>query len=331
MDFDGKLKSSFTAHPKIDAKTGELFFFSYFPPTKGQVSFFKATNTSGFEVERKIQLQNPHIPHMFHDFAVTQTQALWLDFSLEISPLHPLKGQEFILFKPNKTAHLGWHSRDDPSVVQWAPIQGGAAFHNGVAWDENDSTSVILGCRADHVPYGLFESDPPHGNSGGKTRPDQMPFLYEWRLNRADKSVTERFMVDKASGKKVPCEFPNADLKNGGRRNRFVFAVSPDQDGKDLSEISSFVKYDLDLEKAVYNRFNEHETIGEAFFVRDYSRTEEDGGSVICFVFNQKTLKSRLAVVDAQSMKEVASVQFDVRIPQGFHTLFVSKTDLERN
>jgi carotenoid cleavage dioxygenase-like enzyme len=38
-----------------------------------------------------------------------------------------------------------------------------------------------------------------------------------------------------------------------------------------------------------------------------------------------------LAVVDAQSMKEVASVQFDVRIPQGFHTLFVSKTDLERN
>lgn len=72
-DFDGRLGSTMTAHPKIDPATGRLHFFGYeiLSPT---VTYYAATPDGVIDVVSPITLG---AVTMIHDFAITETHAVF--------------------------------------------------------------------------------------------------------------------------------------------------------------------------------------------------------------------------------------------------------------
>ena len=74
-DFDGKLRGAMTAHPRLDPRTGEMFFFAYsvFEP----VIRYYVVDARGALVHRA-KLELP-APVMMHDFVITEQHAVFLD------------------------------------------------------------------------------------------------------------------------------------------------------------------------------------------------------------------------------------------------------------
>lgn len=94
-DFNGSLRSNMTAHPKKDARTGELFFFGY---DFGPVYLRYHVADSGGALIRSIDIKKP-LPTMMHDFGVTQSTAIFMDFP--------------VVFDLDMNAHLPFRWRDD--------------------------------------------------------------------------------------------------------------------------------------------------------------------------------------------------------------------------
>jgi torulene dioxygenase len=63
-------------------------------------------------------------------------------------------------------------------------------------------------------------------------------------------------------------------------------------------------------------------TPGEAIFVPDPARAEEDDGVLLTVVLNGRTGSSFLLVLDAKTMTEVARAEMDWAVPFGFHGTF---------
>ena len=91
-DFDGRLTTAMTAHPKTDPVTGELHFFGYgFAPPF--LTYHRLSAAGELVTSAEIAVPGPT---MMHDFAITDRHAVFLDlpmtFSLDrLSQRHALR------------------------------------------------------------------------------------------------------------------------------------------------------------------------------------------------------------------------------------------------
>lgn len=65
---------------------------------------------------------------------------------------------------------------------------------------------------------------------------------------------------------------------------------------------------------------------GEPVFVPRPGGTEEDDGVVLTVVLDPTLLRSKLVILDAGTMKEVARAEMKTAFPMGFHGAFVNST-----
>ncbi|KAI8545835.1 hypothetical protein RHMOL_Rhmol07G0068900 [Rhododendron molle] len=82
FDYDKRLAHSFTAHPKVDPFTGEMFTFGY--STTPPYITYRVTSKDGF-------MQDPvpitiSEPIMMHDFAITENYAIIMDLPMYFRP-----------------------------------------------------------------------------------------------------------------------------------------------------------------------------------------------------------------------------------------------------
>jgi carotenoid cleavage dioxygenase len=82
-----------SAHPKVDAKTGDLYVFGY-DRMKPVIHF------SIIDKDRKVTLSDQQIkitsPRMIHDFMITENYVIFPDLPLELSPPKAVKNKGFI-------------------------------------------------------------------------------------------------------------------------------------------------------------------------------------------------------------------------------------------
>ncbi|KAF8396149.1 hypothetical protein HHK36_017762 [Tetracentron sinense] len=85
LDYDKRLAHSFTAHPKVDPFTGEMFTFGYshLPP----YITYRVISKDGFMHDPvPITISDPI---MMHDFAITENYAIFMDLPLYFRPKVP--------------------------------------------------------------------------------------------------------------------------------------------------------------------------------------------------------------------------------------------------
>jgi carotenoid cleavage dioxygenase len=296
-DFEGKLKSAMTAHPKICPTTGELHFFGYgfLPPYLTYHRLDAAGNLVQSEV---IDVPGPT---MMHDFAITERHVIFMDLPVVFDLRGAARGMPYA-WSDDYGARLGVMPRGGGNAdVRWLEIEPCYVFHPFNAYEQNGS--IVL----DVARY------PDLWRGGSATFQVARP--HRFVLDLKSEKVAEQPLDDLA------IEFPRVDDRLGGLANRYGYAViNTRDDGRGL-RLTGLVKYDLATGKSEVHDFGPGRQPGEGVFVPASANAGEEDGYVLAFVYDAARDGSDFVVLDASrfSAPPIATVPLPQRVPFGFH------------
>ena len=305
-DFGGQLRRSMTAHPRLDPRTGEMFFFAYslFEP----VIRYYAVDATGALVHRA-EIEIP-APVMMHDFVITQEHAVFLD-TPPVSDLEDLDSGSMVKWRPENGTRIGVMPRlGTADEVRWFDIDPGHVQHFWNAWVDGDRIE-LSGCRFTHPEFGI-DSEAPLDESTADATPGY-PTRF-WVDLSADKAGWEQF--DDLGGDF--CRF-NDELDGVRSRHHYMSAFL-DRDRR-IGDFDSIVKYDdLTGERQVWSA-GPTGHVGETVFAPDPAGTAEDDGWLLNAVHDSATNRTDVCILDARDISAgpVARVHLPHRVPFGFH------------
>jgi carotenoid cleavage dioxygenase-like enzyme len=129
FDYGARLEHPFTAHPKVDPITGEMFTFGY-QIEKSHI-FYRVVSKDGV-MKDPVKITLPQ-GVMMHDFAITENYAIFMDLPLVLDGEKMFKGGFLFNFDEKKEARLGVLPRyaSNESQIRWFTIPVCFIFHNG--------------------------------------------------------------------------------------------------------------------------------------------------------------------------------------------------------
>lgn len=307
-DWDGKLKSPFTAHPKLDPVTGELLFFGYSPLPPFLT--FGVVSASG-ELTRTLPIDVP-CASIMHDFAITEHYAIFLDSPMKFRPERIFQGKSPVSWEPETGLRIGVLPRQGlASDIKWFVAPPSFFFHTVNAYEEGDEL-VIRACRmtaSSIVGSDVVLKDVPKHEI-------DVPKLHEWRVSLSSGVIRERALDDRAS------EFPRVAPQHMGRPYRYTYgARTKAAQGPDAVLFDGLFKLDHQTGRFSEHRMAEGRLVGEFVFVPRPNAQSEDDGYLLGFAYEPGRETSSLTIFDAQNLEQgaLARVLTPRRVPFGFH------------
>lgn len=336
-DFDGTLSGGYTAHPKRDPETGELHAVSYNFAHANVVQYSvigvdgKATRTVDVQV---------HGSPMMHDFSLTERHVIFYDLPVtfdagiatELSVPRALRLPARLLlsaligrvklpdpvtarratrnnvdrrmpysWNPKYPARVGVMPRDGGNAdVRWFDVEPCYVFHPLNAYDSPEDNTIVL----DVVRHPkMFATDHLGPNEGP-------PTLDRWTVDLSAGKVREERIDDHDQ------EFPRIDERLTGKRHRYGYAPTV---GEGLDGGATLLKHDLVGGNSVTRSFGDGKSLGEFVFHPSSPTAAEDDGVLMGYVYDAATDRSELAIVDAGTLQDIASIKLPHRVPAGFH------------
>jgi len=299
--FDGKLNTSFTAHPKIDPATGYLHFFGYWfvPP----YLTYHVADAEG----RIIHSQDIDVAAstMIHSFAITERDAIFWELPVLFDLESAIKGMNPFKWQPDYGARIGVMPLGGMAAdIRWVEIEPCYVFHEVNAYRDGDDV-VIDVCRHDTMfgPADLGQTDLR---------------IHRWRVSTGAEQLT--FHDEIVSDRRL--ELPTHDRRITGRPHRYGWfadtryhPLTIDFAGTGLIDYRTGEVRTWDPGPARH--------ANEAFFVP--AGSGEGEGWLLTFVYDHVSDTSVLAILDALNVEAgpVAEIEFPRRVPYGFHAVWV--------
>ncbi|XP_047945357.1 carotenoid 9,10(9',10')-cleavage dioxygenase-like isoform X2 [Salvia hispanica] len=329
MDYDKRLSHSFTAHPKVDPLTGEMFTFGY-SQTPPYITY-RVISKEGV-MQEPVPITIPKSV-MMHDFAITENYAIFMDLPLYFMPKEMVKENKLVYtYDHTKEARFGILPRyaENEMLIKWFELPNCFIFHTANAWEEGDEV-VLISCRIENADLDVFNGSVKEKFENFKCE------LYEMRFNLKSGQASQKRLSASA------VDFPVVNERYTGRKQRYVYGTILDH----YPKVTGIIKFDLQAEPDIKKEKLE---VGgnvsgifylgpgrfgsEAIFVhRNPDNTcEEDDGYLIFFVHDESTGKSEVNIIDAKTMSPdpVATVELPRRVPYGFHAFFVTEEQLQK-
>jgi carotenoid cleavage dioxygenase-like enzyme len=320
--FGGKLTGeTFTAHPKVDPKTGELLAFGY--AAKGLLTrdiVFYTISPAG-EITSEVWFEIPYYC-MMHDWGITEDYVVF----------HVVPSTSDWERLENRLPHFGFDKK--------RPVHLGVLPRGGTAADMRWFSAPNL--FASHVMNAFNEGTKVHFDTP-MAEGNMFPFFpdYEGAAFEPEKARSRitRWTVDMlgnsdeiAMERKTDLigEFPRIDDRFAGRKYRHGFLLVQDMTkpvdlpgGRSASGMmmNTLAHIDLDTgDKDVY-WVGSVSSLQEPAFIPRPGSTEEGDGYLIVLENRLAELGSRLLLFDAMRLGQgpVATIQLPFRIRQGLH------------
>jgi carotenoid cleavage dioxygenase len=333
-DFDGTLSGGYTAHPKRDPETGELHAVSY-SFQRGNTVQYSVIDATG-RARRTVDIEVGGSP-MMHDFSLTEKHVVFYDLPVTFDArqaaemtvprglrlparlmLSALIGRVRIpdpftastpkadgadrrfpySWNPKYPARVGVMPREGGNAdVRWFDIEPCYVFHPMNAYDEDDT--IVL----DVVRHPkMFATDHRGPNEGA-------PTLERWTVDLADGKVRESRFDDRGQ------EFPRVDERLMGRRHRYGYAAG----FEDAAGTGNLFKHDFVGGDAKVRSFGREKSLGEFVFHPSSDDSAEDDGVLMGYLYDRPSDRSELAILDAQTLQDIARIKLPHRVPAGFH------------
>jgi carotenoid cleavage dioxygenase len=294
-DFDGRLRTPMTAHPKTCPTTGELHFFGYGGLSAPYLTYHRADAGGELTVTRPIDVP---APTMMHDFQLTSGHVVFMDLPVVFDLRQARAGVGMpYAWTPDYGARLGVLRRDDPyGGVRWFDIGPCYVFHTLGAHEEAAGQRLVL-----HVVR--------YDSLGDGIQVNGQSSLWRWTIDLATGAVCEEQLDDRGT------EFPRMDDRLTGLPYRHGHASTAH--GPDGGAIH---RYDLRDNTTASHVFGHDRTPGEASFV-PADDTPGGPGWLMTYVYDATTDRSDLVILDADNLTAppVATVHLPRRVPAGFH------------
>ena len=301
-DFNGVLKGSFTAHPKICPVTGEMLAFGYsaFAP---YLRYLRVSASGEMVQTEDITVGGPT---MMHDFNITRNHVIFMDLPAVFNMELAMSGEMPIRWDDSYPARLGVMPRDgNDAQVTWYDINPCYVFHPMNSYEEG--TKIILDvARFSHM-WRESAMDFPS------------PELWRWTIDTVSGQVKEEQIDDRGA------EFPRVADNVVGLKHRFGYmAASGGSSDDPMNAMGAILKYDRESGARAEISFGRGRAGGEAVFVPSANPKNEDDGYLMTYVYDANTDSSSFVIMDAATMdnEPVASIALP-RVPSGFHGSWV--------
>ena len=295
FDFDGRLTTPMTAHPKVCPTTGELMFFGYQFMNEPWLTYHRVDAAGNLVQSEQIEIPNPI---MMHDFAITEHYSLFFDLPIVFS----IDNGGF-RFKREAGGRIGVMPRAGTNAdVKWFEVEPCTVFHSFNAYERGDEI-VLQVCRASSIME--------HGMSdlGDQSTP------WQWNLDLTTGRATETHLDDHHG------DFPRVDDRLIGQPARYGYMAGL-RPGPSPDFTAEIFKYDLDAGTVETHSFGDEAVhVFEPVFAPAGPDAAEDEGWVVCLTHDDRTDLTTLNVLEAQDFTAdpVARVELPRRVPFGAH------------
>jgi carotenoid cleavage dioxygenase-like enzyme len=317
VDFGGKLRTPFTAHPHVCTETGEAHGFGYELITAPFVTYHVVNAAGELIHTQPIDVGGPT---MVHDFAISRNYAIFMDLPVIFDLNLAMTGGMPFVWDEGYGARIGLLHREGArtgATPRWFNIDLCYIFHILNAWDEIDAD----GHEVVYLDAGR------HASMWKDSADDFAPsYLWRYRFDLTTGKVTEQQLDDVSHG------FPRLDDRLVGLKNRYGYGAVPrpgqgDQPvGERMDAPSSIVKWDLQAGTQSLHDLGPTRVSGEPVFVPASDNAGEDEGYLMTFVYDKATNSSSFVVLDASDMSAspIAEVPIPQRVPHGFHGSWIA-------
>ena len=183
--------------------------------------------------------------------------------------------------------------------VRWFDVEPCYVFHPMNAYDDGDT--VVLDVVRHPKMFDTDRLGPNEGRRRWTGGPSTSP-----TARSANRASTTGARSSRGSTRRLV-----------GRRHRYGYA--PDASPSDASATDTLLKHDLVGGGTASRSFGAGKELGEFVFHPTSPDAAEDDGVLMGFVYDLPPDRSELALLDAHTLEDVASVQLPHRVPAGFH------------
>ena len=306
-DFGGAWKSqTFTAHPKVDAVSGEMAAFGYEASGLCSRDVFLAIFDRSGGITREWSFEVPYTS-MLHDMALTREHVIIPGGGCVTSSERLHEGKIHWAWDSSKPSYYGIIPRDgDSKDVRWFLGPERSIVHTANA--RTEGSKVILEAPiADGNTWPWFED-----LAGGQfSAPRNTIRRITFDLDSKDDRCTEETLFD------LPVtSFTRIDDRYIGLPYRYVYVqyFDPDRPARAGAHpqlryaANSFGRFDIRTGEVKSCFGGETHMLQEPSFVPRPGSTEEGDGWLIGTAHNPGEMRSELMIVDAPTMEEVGRV-----------------------
>lgn len=303
LDFGGQLGPNFTAHPKIDPRTGLMHAFGYgfVPP---YLTYY-VISVDGTQIVHKTEISVSK-GSMIHDFAISDSHALFWEMPVLFNLDAAVNGSSMpFKWTPEYGSRLGvLPLESDGADIKWFDLPLGFVFHGTNAF--NDGDEIVL-----HVNRIDSAFDDTEGADGGDS------LLHEWRVapdSEGGSAVKQTQLLD------TPMDFPMIDRRFLGVRHSRAWYTLAEGSLDGGVNFPGLVGYEPSTGKTRRWDSGDLEP-GEVTFVPDSESAAEGEGWLLTFAYEKSSDTSQLVILDATDVSAgpVAAVRLGRRVPFGFH------------
>jgi carotenoid cleavage dioxygenase len=314
--FDGKLTSeTFTAHFKIDPKTGEMFGFGYSAKGVGTPDVAYYVIGADGQIKHEVWFEMPYTC-MMHDWVVTEDYVVFPVIPITSSLERARSGQSVFMWDSMKEVWIGVLPRyGEASDLRWfrGPKRFAGHFMNGF----NEGKKIYV--DGPYAEGNLFPFFPDvHGNPWDPST--ALARLSRWTLDLSKPGAA----YDESVISNVIGEMPKIDERYaaGPYRHGFLLAQNPEcpfVNGKIAYTHVAHVDYSTGV--VTKSPCGEDNGWQEPVFIPRSPDAPEGDGYLAIVKSRVREMASELVILDVQNLEDgpVATARLPIRLRDAIH------------
>jgi carotenoid cleavage dioxygenase len=301
FDFGGAVDSvTFTAHPMVDGRTGEMVAFGY----QARGNYTKDCHIWTFRADgslrHEIRIQVPWLD-MIHDMAITENHIILPLGGYVTSEESARGGGPMWRWDPDAPARIGILRRDgDGSDLRWFTGPKTCQLHTFNAWEEGQR--IVLDAPfycGNPFPFLKSEDGSPWSPSYGEAYLRRLHFDLS---SSADTWREERLFPEPMA------DLGDVDPRRVGGRHRYCYGArqvdEPAHDGAGWVMPNAYVRFDAEARTTELLRMGPDYALGECRFVPRTADSPEGEGWLIGVATNRAAGRSELLIADAARLAD---------------------------
>ncbi len=310
-----------SAHPKVDAKTGELLFFNYSKQAP-YLNYGVVNADNELKHYVPIELPGPRLPHdmaFTENYAILNDMPLFWDAELLTRDYHVVRMHEGL---PSRFGIIPRHGQSDE--IKWFEAEPTYVLHWLNAWEEGDE--VVLD--------GYFQESPEPANYPGAPKGYERmmayldvgllkPRLHRWRFNMKTGATKEQRLNDETF------EFGTINQTIAGTKNDVGYSMIMEPGWFMFAGIA---RHDMTTGSVKRLSFGKGRFGSEACFAPRLNAKCEDDGYLVTFITDMQEDRSECLLIDAADFENgpVCRIILPHRICSGVHSTWSNGEDVRK-
>ena len=304
--------AQFSAHPKVDPKTGEIFNFGIAPGLIANLRVYKSDRTGKIIQQNSVPLDG--LP-LVHDFALAGQYLVFFVPPVRVNLLPAGIGlssfSDALEWQPSQATQIIVLDRETLSLVSRSEAEPWFQWHFGNSYADADGSIVI-----DFVRYPDFQTNQYLKEvATGQTHTKAKGTLWRSRFNpQTGKAMQFQELLDRS------CEFPVVPPQLVGQASPHTYLVVHRDEGDISKELhNAIARFDYKTYSLTIADMGENRYPSEALYAPDALNPSQ--GWVLTVVYDGNTDTSEVVVFDGDRLHEepVCRLVLPAVIPHSFH------------